>query len=114
LSPPKVERRNSCCREAAMYLTTRTGPHAIGQVDLKNSSVSNIAGATGMFAPRWSPDGRYLSSFTADNHKLMLLDLTTGQWSDLSTGKSLNYPNWSRDGKFVISKILARAAKSPG
>jgi len=54
-----------------------------------------------MLAPRWSPDGRYLSSFTADNHKLMLLDLTTGQWSELSTGKSLSCPNWSRDGKFV-------------
>jgi serine/threonine protein kinase/Tol biopolymer transport system component len=83
--------------------------YAIGQVDLKNSSVSNIAGATGMFAPRWSPDGRYLSSFTADNHKLMLLDLTTGQWSELSTGKSLNYPNWSRDGKFVYFEDIGES-----
>lgn len=54
-----------------------------------------------MFAPRCSPDGRFLSSFTADSHKLMLLDLKAGQWSELSTGRILNYPNWSRDGKFV-------------
>lgn len=77
------------------------GEFAIGQVDLKNGSVSKIAGGTGMFAPRWSPDGRYLSSFTADNHKLMLLDFKTGQWSELSTVKTMSYPNWSRDGKFV-------------
>jgi Tol biopolymer transport system component len=83
--------------------------YAIGQVDLKNSSVSNIAGTTGMFAPRWSPDGRYLSSFTADSHKLMLLDLKTGQWSELSTGKNLNYPNWSRDGKFVYFEDIGES-----
>jgi serine/threonine protein kinase/Tol biopolymer transport system component len=75
--------------------------YAIGQVDLENRKVSSIAGATGMFAPRCSPDGRYLSTFTADSHKLMLLDLKTGQWSELSNGRILNYPNWSRDGKFV-------------
>jgi len=83
--------------------------YAIAQVDLKNSSVSNIAGATGMFAPRWSPDGRYLSSFTADNHKLMVLDLKIGQWSEVSTGKSLSYPNWSRDGKFVYFEDIGES-----
>ena len=54
-----------------------------------------------MFAPRWSPDGRYLSALAADQHRLNLLELSTQRWSELTDGRLLEYPNWSRDGKYV-------------
>ena len=54
-----------------------------------------------MVGPRLSPNGRFLSSFSADAKKVMLLDLSTGEWSDLATGTILVYPNWSPDSKYV-------------
>src|SRR6202022_431768 len=62
---------------------------------------SKLPGASGMFSPRWAPDGRYISTFSADDSKLMLLDLKTGKWSELTAGKILQFPNWSPDSKYV-------------
>jgi len=56
-----------------------------------------LPGPQGLFAPRWSTDGRYLCAFTADLHKAMLFQPHTGQWSELAGGRNLTYPNWSRD-----------------
>jgi len=78
-----------------------TADFAILQVDLRTHQVSTVPGSAGMFAPRWSPDGRYLAAFSADQHKLMLFQPSSGQWSDLASGRVLDYPNWSRDGKYV-------------
>ncbi len=78
-----------------------TADFAILQVDLRTHQVSTVPGSVGMFAPRWSPDGRYLAAFSADQHKLMLFQPSSGQWSELASGRVLDYPNWSRDGKYV-------------
>ena len=51
--------------------------------------------------PRWSPDGRYISFFTANTKKEKLLEVSTGKWSDLATGNVLVYPNWSPDSKYA-------------
>jgi hypothetical protein len=63
----------------------------------------------GMWAPRMSSDGRILSSFTVDAHKLLLFDFTAGKWSELTTGKSLQYPNLSRDGKYVYFEDIGES-----
>lgn len=52
-------------------------------------------------APRWSPNGRFISTFSADTKKVMLLDLSTRKWSRLATGTILQYPNWSPDSKYT-------------
>ena len=77
------------------------GEFFILQVDAQKKETSKLPGASGMFAPRWSPDGRYISTFSADDSKLMLLDLKTGKWSELTAGKILQFPNWSPDSKYV-------------
>jgi len=74
---------------------------SIQQVDLKTHTMSTVPGSQGMFAPRWSPDGRYLSALSADQHKLNLLDLSSQRWFELTQGHLLEYPNWSYDGKYV-------------
>jgi Tol biopolymer transport system component len=75
--------------------------YSIARMDAQTKETSKISGASGMFAPRWSPDSRYLSTFSADAHRLMLLELSTGRWSELTTGKILEYPNWSPDSKYI-------------
>jgi len=54
-----------------------------------------------MLGPRWSPDGRYISFFSADTKKERLLEVSTGKWSDLATANVLIYPNWSPDSKYA-------------
>ncbi len=76
--------------------------YSIVQVDTQTKKVSELPGTKGMFAPRWSPDGRYISTFSADSRKLMLVEISTGKWSDLATGKALTYPNWTQDSKYVV------------
>jgi hypothetical protein len=54
-----------------------------------------------MFAPRWSPDGHHISTFSADKRRLLLLGVGTGKWSELAAGNSLQYPNWTRDSNYL-------------
>jgi len=77
------------------------GEYAILQVDLQTKQTSKLPGASGLFGPRWSPDGRYISAFSADDSKLMLFDVRAKQWSELGAGKVLEYPNWSPDSKYI-------------
>ena len=62
-----------------------------------------------MWAPRLSSDGRILTSFTVDAHKLLLFNFTAGKWSELTTGKSLQVPNLSRDGKYIYFEDMGES-----
>jgi len=74
---------------------------AIYRLDLKTKKVSSIPGSDGLFSPRVSPDGRYISALTIGQTKLMLLDTTTNRWSSLLEGDQVGYNEWSHDGKYV-------------
>jgi Tol biopolymer transport system component/DNA-binding winged helix-turn-helix (wHTH) protein len=67
------------------------------RLDLKTGQFSELPGSSGLYAPRWSPDGRYLSALNTGQDKLMLLQLDTGQWSELAAGQDIEYPSWSRN-----------------
>ena len=70
------------------------------QYDLQTRKFTTLAGSERMLGPRWSPDGRYISTFSADTKKQMILEVSSGRWSDLTTGNVLTYPNWSPDSKY--------------
>ena len=74
---------------------------SIAQFDLQTRKMTTLPGSEGMLGPRWSPDGRYISTFSADTKKTMLLEVSTGKWSELATGTVLQYPNWSADSKYA-------------
>ena len=82
-------------------ISTRPQDFSVVQFDLQTKKFSILPGSEGMVGPRWSPDGRYISTFTADTRKEMLLELSTGKWSELATGTILQYPNWSPDSKYA-------------
>ena len=71
------------------------------QYDLQTRKITPLAGSEGLLGPRWSPDGRYISTFSADTKKVMLLELSTGKWTELATGTVLQYPNFGPDSKYV-------------
>lgn len=70
-------------------------------VDVQSRQVSALPDSLGLFAPRYSPDGRYLSALTVDGHKIVLFDTRSKTWSDLITGSTLEYPDWSRDSTYI-------------
>jgi serine/threonine protein kinase/Tol biopolymer transport system component len=72
---------------------------SVVRYDLQTRKFTPIAGTEGMLGPRWSPDGHYISFFSADTKKQMLLEVSTGKWSELASGSVLQYPNWSADSK---------------
>jgi serine/threonine protein kinase len=77
-----------------------TGIHLF---DLKTHQTSTIPGSEGLYCPRWSPKGRFISATSSDGLKLMLFDSTTRKWTkldDLSEG----CPAWSRDGEYLYSQ----------
>jgi 6-phosphogluconolactonase (cycloisomerase 2 family) len=53
-----------------------------------------------LYSPRWSPDNRHISAFSADSKTLLLFDLSTRKWTELVKG-SLSWLSWSHDGQFV-------------
>jgi eukaryotic-like serine/threonine-protein kinase len=73
---------------------------AIRVLDVTSHQVSSLPGSQGFYSPRWSPDGRYVSAFSADSKTLLLFDFQTKKWSELASG-SLSWLNWSHDGQYV-------------
>ena len=73
---------------------------AIHILELASRQISDLPGSQGLYSPRWSPDGRYVSAFSADSKTLLLFDFQTQKWTELATG-SLSWLNWSHDGHYI-------------
>jgi eukaryotic-like serine/threonine-protein kinase len=81
--------------------STNPNDFVLVRYDFKTKQLFNLPGSSGLYGPRWSPNGRFICSLTIDQRKLMLLDVAKGQWSELASGQEIEYPNWTRDGRFV-------------
>lgn len=71
--------------------------------DVKTRQISQVPGSKGIFAPRWSPDGRYILAITAaGNDKLMLYDVKNQKWRQLNTSvNSFGYLAGSPDSAYI-------------
>lgn len=86
-------------------------------IDLNTHEVSVVQGSTGLFSPRWSPDGRFLAgmNFARRSTKLSLYEFATGKWSDwVSDPGGISYPGWAPDGHFLYYANITGRANSPG
>lgn len=79
-----------------------TKNHPIQILNLKSRAVTTLPDSVGYYAPRWSPDGRWLLATNANPNVsgLELYDLTIHQWSRLTQMPAV-YPNWTRDSQCV-------------
>jgi DNA-binding winged helix-turn-helix (wHTH) protein/Tol biopolymer transport system component len=82
----------------------RMGKGALHQLDLETKEVSSIPDSDGLFSPRVSPDGRYISAVTILQTKLMLFDTGAKHWSILAEGDQVGYNEWSHDGKYIYMR----------
>jgi eukaryotic-like serine/threonine-protein kinase len=69
--------------------------------DTKTRQISQLPGSKGIFAPRWSPDGRYIVAISSGNSKLMLFEVKAAQWRQLNVGPNFGYLTWSHDSAYV-------------
>jgi len=76
------------------------GPVAIQLVDVKTRQLSTLPGSEGLWAPAWSPDGRYVIALGSPR-RLMLFEFATQKWAELDNTISKNYVSWSADGKYI-------------
>ena len=81
-------------------------------LDSNTDQVSPLLGATEMWSPRVSPDGRYIAALSQQDGKMMLFDTKTQKWEELSANYS-GYPSWSRDGKFLYFQDWDRGSGYP-
>jgi serine/threonine protein kinase/Tol biopolymer transport system component len=91
--------------------TTNPKDFALERFDLKSKQLSPVPGSVGLYGPRWSPDGRYITALNLDQDRLMLMPIDGGQWSELATGQVVEYPNWSRDGQYLYFESSANGGR---
>jgi eukaryotic-like serine/threonine-protein kinase len=83
--------------------SSNPGTIEIQLVDMKTRQVSTFPGSKGLFSPRWSPDGRYLSATNVEGaHQLMLYDFRAQKWLVwIANANKIDYPYWSSDSRYV-------------
>jgi serine/threonine protein kinase/Tol biopolymer transport system component len=86
--------------------TGQAEDYYVVQYDFQGNKISPLPGGQRMFAPRWSPDGHYISTFSADQRRLLLFEIKTGKWRELAEGRYLQIPNWSGDNKQICFEDL--------
>jgi Tol biopolymer transport system component/DNA-binding winged helix-turn-helix (wHTH) protein len=70
-------------------------------VDVSSSAVHEIPGSTGLFSPRWSPDGRYIAALTLDQRQVRLFTVATHAWTTLAVPSGAD-PIWSPDSHYLF------------
>src|SRR5262249_21849587 len=67
-----------------------------------------LKGSQGIFAPRWSPDGKYIVGISDDNNKLVLYDVKAEAWRQLPVTDMgfMGYLTWSSDSAYLYFDTL--------
>jgi serine/threonine protein kinase len=74
----------------------------ISMFDVRSRQITRLTGSEGFFAPRWSPDNRFIVSLSQDNGTLMLYDTRAKTWRKLLQRKELiGYVSWSSDSSLI-------------
>ena len=73
---------------------------SIRMLDVKTNQLSSLPDSTGLYSPRWSPNGRYIVAMNADSRVLILYDFQTQKWQALAR-VTMGFPNWSKNSDYV-------------
>ncbi len=68
---------------------------------LGSRKTSDIPGTKGLWSPRWSPDGKYISAVTSDSRALRIMRWPGTNWKEVTRMKMVDYTTWSPDSRYV-------------
>ncbi len=88
------------------YLAEPSVPKAIHLLDLRTRDVSTLPDSEGLFAPRWSPSGRYVAAVSLKQGILLLFDFRTRTWTELARFAAVHNSVWSRDERFLYFEAV--------
>jgi Tol biopolymer transport system component len=74
-------------------------------LNLQTHQVSDVPGSEAIYAPRWSPNGRYIAAISVLGDKLMVFDFTTRKWELLAT-LNMGFIVWSSDSETLYFDTL--------
>jgi len=75
--------------------------------DLGTHRVTTLSGSEGMWSPRWSPNGRFISGLhDGSSGGIKIFDLETQRWSQLQIKGECNWHTWSSDSQFIYCSLL--------
>jgi Tol biopolymer transport system component len=98
---PQLDPNWSADGNKILFGETSNNPNSLIRVlDLPSHQVSTIPGSKGLFSPRWSPDGRWISAHSADQARMLLFDVRSQRWTEL-TGSGFGWPEWSKDSRYI-------------
>jgi Tol biopolymer transport system component len=83
------------------YLGEDAEDKAIYTVDVATRNMTMLPGSSGLFSPRWSPDGRYIAAMSLNQRKLLFFDELSSGWSSVDVPMVARSPMWSRDSRFL-------------
>jgi Tol biopolymer transport system component len=89
-----------------------SGKRAIEILNLSSRNVSVLPDSVGLFAPRWSPNGRYIAALPATSRGLRVFDWTSQRWTELATGVSMGWPDWAHDSSSIYFLALDQGSVS--
>jgi Tol biopolymer transport system component/DNA-binding winged helix-turn-helix (wHTH) protein len=84
--------------------TSTDGKPGLRILNLDTRQETTIPGSDDLFAPRWSPDGRYVAACTWGGVHLKIFDLKAQQSWELRHSGTVDSPEWSADGQFIYFK----------
>jgi serine/threonine protein kinase/Tol biopolymer transport system component len=72
-------------------------------VNLNTRQSSSLPGSSGLFSPRWSPDGHYLAalSFEYPAKKIFLYDFRAQKWAQWIEDEDVGYLAWTSDSRYL-------------
>jgi hypothetical protein len=83
-------------------------------LDLATHQITTLSGSEGMWSPRWSPNGRFISGLhEGSSGGVKILDLETLRWSLLQQKGECSWHTWSSDSQFIYCSLIF-AGPDPG
>jgi len=81
-------------------------------VELATRNTEKLPEAENLIAPRWSPDGRFISATADDQSELKLWDFSSKKWAVIAHGVALGISVWSPDSRYLYFQDLLSAGES--
>jgi Tol biopolymer transport system component len=69
-------------------------------LNLRTHEMAKVPGSEGLWAPRWSRDGKHILALQREGGWLMLFDAATQRWSPLAK-MVVDWPEWSHGGDYI-------------